>query len=310
MRTKPVALQKLLLLIWAVTLCTAVAGQGGDLKLNRSEHQQLNNIQRQLQAGNQQQGLHKLLAFVEGQPSAYARALSQQLLGGVYQQQRRLESAFLSYRQSYEFKYWPEKTRSALLVKMYKLKYALKDWQSSIDWLLLWQQSNRASALDYMLLANSYVHLQRPVAAKKALLQALAINSAAPLAWRQMLLQLEQQLQHHQHQQTLLKQLLLEYPQTQSYWLLLAKNYQSQQRSQDATATLHSAFIGQALTSPAAIHWLAASLRDQGSPMSAVTVIKQALERGLLNDLDRAKSFIASASLVAKESATNPVAPD
>ena len=310
MRKNLKALKKILLLIClAVLSSAAAAGKSDSGGLSRSEHQQLTSIEQQLQAGHWQQALQKLLAFAGRKPSAYGGALSQQLLAGIYQQQQQLQAAFLSYRLSYQYRYWPVKARAELQVKLYKLKYALKDWQGSIDWLLLYQQSNRLSAVDYMLLANSYVQLQQPTAAKGAVQQALALRGRAPLAWRQMLLQLEGQLQHHSHQQAQLKQLLLEYPQKQRYWLLLAKSYQSQQRTEEATATLHSAFIGRVLINPTAIYWLAASLRDQGSPISAVTVIQQGLQRGALNDLDRAKSFIAHGYLMAREPAANQALP-
>lgn len=247
------------------------------LYLAKEEHQLLVSAQQAIDSDQLEKAQGQLIQFNQGKGSALAKALSQQMLGGIYQTQLKYPQALEAYEKAISYKQLPLSTKVSLFEKIHKLNYFIKDWQQVVYWWLKWEKRAKPQAQDYVLLSSAYRYQEQWALAKKALLKALAISERPPQLWYQLLLEYEEQLKDRKGQQKLLRQLVEKYPQNENYWLKLGQIYTRGDKSEKASALLLSAFNAGVLQQAKSIRWLIDALASQKNYMRAVEVLDQAV---------------------------------
>jgi tetratricopeptide (TPR) repeat protein len=250
--------------------------------LPKQEHQLLKEVQAEIDSDQLEKAKDKITKFNETKASPLAKALSQQLLGVIYQTQLKYPLALDAYQKAISHKGLPLSTKVALFEKIHKLNYFIKDWQQVVFWWLKWEKRAKPQAQDYMLLSSAYRYQKKWALAKKALIKALAINKRPPQLWYQLLLEYEEQLKNIKGQQKLLRQLVESYPQNESYWLKLGKVYIRSGKSEQANALLLSAFNAGVLQQSKSIQWLIKALASQRNYIRAIEVLDGAVAQKYL----------------------------
>ncbi len=287
--------------------------------LSKKEHQKLVEIQAVIDSDQLEQAVSKIEQMHASKVSPLASALGQQLLGIIYQTQLDYPKALAAYEKAISYKQLPRASKVKLFEKIHKLSYFLKDWQQVVHWWLKWEKRAKPQAQDYLLLSSAYRHQKKWKQAKEALLKALSIEKKPPQLWSQLLLEYEERLENKSQQEKLLKKLLVRYPQTESYWLKLAKIYTASNRDKQASALLLSAFNAEVLGDIKSVKWLINFLASQKNYMRAVAVLdtavtqkilqRAAVEHQAIDYLMRAKAYQQVLARVQKNIAVDPSFP-
>jgi len=291
-------MNRIYIAIFCLLLFSGVCQAKATLVLSSAEHKVLSFANKNIDTGQVQQALQILQDFTQQKRSQYAHALSWQMLGNLALNESNWTQARQHYQQALSFRVLPKKDQQNIHAKLMQASYQLKDWQSSIDHWMLWQEvlvkGRRPSftAKDYLRASLSYMSLKQWQAAKKMLLKAQSKMAVQKLSWYQTLLAIERGLDNDSGQIKVLKQLLELAPQQQSYWLALAKLYEKKGNKEDATALLYSAFKNDVLRSSEHIKWLASGLSQHGNPAAASKVIEHAIERQYLQSEEGARFLI------------------
>lgn len=268
--------------------------------LAEREHQSLVKMQQAVNDDQLALAIDLVKRFNQSSATPLAKALSQQLLGGVYQTQLDYPNALAAYEKSISYKGLPLSVKVALFERIHKLNYFLKDWQQATHWWLKWEKKARPQAQDYLLLSNAYRHQQKWGEARTPLLKAIALSEEPPQAWYKLLLYYEEQLGDTSKQVALLKKMLEKYPQVESYWLKLANLYIRSDKPRQASALLHSAFTAEILVNSVNINWLISRLAEQQNYLLAAQVMEEALQKKLITDGEAAQRQIVNLLILGK----------
>ena len=291
-------MNRIYIAIFCLLLFSGVCQAKATLVLSNAEHKVLSFANESIDTGQVQQALQILEDFTQQKHSQYAYALSWQIMGNLALDKSNWTKARQHYQQALSYAVLPKKDQQNIQAKLMQTSYQLKDWQSSIDHWMLWQEvlvkGRRPSftAQDYLRASLSYLSLKQWQAAKKMLLKAQSKMAVPKLSWYQTLLTIERGLDNESGQIKVLKQLLELAPQQQSYWLALAKLHEKKGDKEDATALLYSAFKNDVLQSSEHIKWLASGLSQGGNPAAASKVIERAIEQQYLQSEEGAQFLI------------------
>jgi len=278
---------KVVLVCWMVV----IAGSGVSAakpSLSSYMQQQLVTVRMLMEKGawtEAQQRLNKLKAKTSQE---YATALIAQSLGQIAIHREDQISALAHFRQAYGTGSLPEQQNRQLLHDIGQLYCGVESWQSCEKTLAQWIQvaPEKVRSEHHIMRAYAYSMMEQwsdviaPVS--KALAAKINEGEKVPLAWHQLGVTANIQLQQWERAVALQQVLLENYPNKSAEWRQLVSLHLQNKDYKSALATQRLGYQRGLLVSPRDIRQVAELMAFNGLPFIAAKVIKEGLAEGVL----------------------------
>lgn len=287
----------------AIFCCvTAAPAKENSYLLDSKIYAALIKIQKEMQAGKNNQALKKLKVL------AAAERLKDYEKAVIYQTMAYAESGLSNFKNSAKYfvkalsyNALPEKITHELLYTTAQLLIHIEKPKEGLKYLSKWFASEKKPKADaHILAATAYYYTenykQLIVHANKALL----LTDKAPLGWHELLLAGYYETKEYKSAASVLETIIKTYPEKTSYWLQLAAIYQQLKQEKNALALYELAYTKELLNEKEILQ-LVKSYRYLEMPFKAATLLEKEMAIGDIEANKEMLTLLVDSWILAQE---------
>jgi tetratricopeptide (TPR) repeat protein len=293
------------LLLPALLLLTfaqqTAAGDKDKYPLSEQVHQSLSSTREMLDKQDYRQAEITLNGLLQKDINPYERALTNQMLGYVYNADGKRDQAAAAFNKALADDLLPENVTHDLQYSIAQLLAQEGKYKEALDPLLSWFKSEKEPKAEaHLLAATIYYQLQDYRNLTEHMEQALGKTAKPEQSWYEMLLAGYYQGGDFAHAAAVLERMLVLYPDKHDYWLQLAGMYQKAEQPGRSLAVLELALRRGLLDENGIMQVIRLHL-NQHMPQQAAVLLQEQMDKGAIPRSRDNLDLLAGSWLLARE---------